>query len=406
MNAGRHIILNRAPQLGADGWIHIVPKGELPNGDAGIIQVLDDAALDSILGNLQSEQDRLGERWPGLYAGREHFIYEDDQDSAALAWFKDFEKRADGIWARADGLTPIGRQAVDNAEYKFTSLVANKQDCEKLPGVSNGLPRYRVLRVDTIGFTNQANGKELLQPITNRLPQDQSAPAPARVTCVETDPIHLVRKVYSGIATIVANRLKRDPGGYDRAHAITAVQNHDLFAAPYEPPRTADNFGRLVNRLMNRTGLSGVAATSRSADEVALLCHRFAPEFSDQPTAVQWDVLWRAAEALAEAGVPVRLLNRAPEGVTEADWKAANSRAADVLDFLIEEKARPVDRGPLVTNPEQARGLFRHAIRRLMGDSIDPRMPGNLTQPQAFNWLKENEPIFWTMAMLSFPQSK
>lgn len=166
MNESHLIILNRQSPIAnrqSDGWIHIVPKGELPNREAGIVQVLDDPALDSILAGIDADRQRLGNKWPGVYAGREHFIYNDEADSAALAWFKDFEKRDDGIWAKADGLTPAGKQVVANSEYKFTSFVADRKDTAKVDG-----NRVRILKIDTIGFTNQANGKELLTPITNR----------------------------------------------------------------------------------------------------------------------------------------------------------------------------------------------------------------------------------------------
>jgi phage I-like protein len=165
MNPTHYIIRNRAEVVTRDGWIHIVPKGELPNHEAGVIQVLDDTALDSILQNIQADADRLGDRWPGIYAGREHFIYNDAQDSAALAWFRDFEKRGDGIWAKDDGLTDIGQEAIRNKRYKFTSFVADRRDTQSLGG-----NRVRILKLDTVGFTNQANGKELLTPITNRQP--------------------------------------------------------------------------------------------------------------------------------------------------------------------------------------------------------------------------------------------
>lgn len=157
------VIFNRAPLSSSDGWIHIVPKGELPNSEAGIVQVLDDQAFDSILDGITKDKNRLGDKWPGVYAGREHFIYDSDKDSAALAWFKDFEKRADGIWAKDDGLTPAGANAVTNREYKFTSFVSDPKQLQKLEG-----KRYRITGIETVGFTNQANGKELLTPITNR----------------------------------------------------------------------------------------------------------------------------------------------------------------------------------------------------------------------------------------------
>jgi len=157
------VIFNRAPLVSTDGWIHIVPKGELPNSQAKIVQILDDTALDSILAGIEKVKNRMGDKWPGIYAGREHFIYQPDQDSAALGWFKEFEKRSDGIWANEDGLTPAGTQAVKNREYKYTSFVADPSDLKKIEG-----KRYRVMGIETVGFTNQANGKELLTPITNR----------------------------------------------------------------------------------------------------------------------------------------------------------------------------------------------------------------------------------------------
>jgi len=176
MNTQRLIIFNRATLEPVDGWIHIVPKGELPNAEAGIVQVLDEQALDSILANIKKDQNRLGDNWPGVYAGREHFIYDADKDSEALAWFKEFEKRANGIWAKDDGLTDIGCEAVQNRRYKFTSFVTDPADLEQLTGKrvgEGGLPKFRVLKIETVGFTNQANGKELLTPIVNRMAGDE-----------------------------------------------------------------------------------------------------------------------------------------------------------------------------------------------------------------------------------------
>src|ERR1035441_4064878 len=99
MKTARLVIVNRTAPLSRDGWIHIVPKGELPNREAGIVQVLDDVSLDAILANIERDKSRLGNRWPGLYAGEEHFYYQDEKSTAAFAWFKEFQKRADGIWA-------------------------------------------------------------------------------------------------------------------------------------------------------------------------------------------------------------------------------------------------------------------------------------------------------------------
>jgi hypothetical protein len=81
-------IFNRAANLTDGDWIHIVPKGELPNREAGIIQVLDQVALNSIMADLAKKKRQLGDRWSGLYGGEEHFLYPDDHSSQAFAWFK------------------------------------------------------------------------------------------------------------------------------------------------------------------------------------------------------------------------------------------------------------------------------------------------------------------------------
>lgn len=174
VSAGTPILFNR-DAIGRDGWIHIVPRGELSNSEAGVVQVLDDRALDSIIKNFKGDSERLGDRWPGVYGGEEHFIYNSDKSSEAFMWAKEFEKRGDGIWARGD-VTDVGEPAIRNKRFKFTSFVTDPQipgSVEKLDG-----NRVRILRVDTFGFTNFANGRHLLTPITNRetLPDNPATP--------------------------------------------------------------------------------------------------------------------------------------------------------------------------------------------------------------------------------------
>jgi hypothetical protein len=161
------LLINRT---GDGGWMHVVPRGELPNKEAGIVQVLDEKALDAILANIASERTRLGDRWPGIYIGEEHFIYNSEQSSSAFGWAKEFEKRGDGIWARPE-LTDTGDVVVKNKRFKFTSFVVDP----KKPGSIEqmGGNKVRILRLDTIGLTNYPNGRELLAPISNR--QTESA---------------------------------------------------------------------------------------------------------------------------------------------------------------------------------------------------------------------------------------
>ncbi len=59
-----------------------------------------------------------------------------------------------------------------NRIYKYTSFVADPADLERVvweaSSFTSSAPRYRVKKIETIGFTNHANGKELLTPIANR----------------------------------------------------------------------------------------------------------------------------------------------------------------------------------------------------------------------------------------------
>lgn len=147
--------------------IHIVPRGELPHKASGVVQVLDDESLDSIMANIEADRTRMGDKWPGIYMGEEHFVYDSGKSSEAFAWAKEFERDEQGIWAVNPDLTDVGRPAVDNKRFKYTSFVTDPNvsgSVEKLDG-----NRVRIKRIDTVGFTNYANGRHLLTPVKNRL---------------------------------------------------------------------------------------------------------------------------------------------------------------------------------------------------------------------------------------------
>ncbi len=115
------------------------------------------------MANIQADKQEQGADWPGIYLGLEHHIFDPAKSSEAYGWLKDFKQDSDGIWAHEDGLTDLGRDAIKNKRFKYTSFVADPSDLEKLGG-----NRARVLRIENVGLTNQANGRELLKPIVNR----------------------------------------------------------------------------------------------------------------------------------------------------------------------------------------------------------------------------------------------
>lgn len=271
MNANQRIVIfNRAPLASANGWIHIVPKGELPNAEAGIVQVLDDASLDSILAGIEKDRNRLGDKWPGIYAGREHFIYDSGKDSAALGWFKDFDKRADGIWAKDDGLTPAGAEAVKNRDYKFTSFVADPKDLKKVEG-----NKYRVLAIETVGFTNYANGKELLNPITNRDFADAGGRSSSSPSAANQQPQPKVKM--KNIATKLG--LAAEASEEAILAEVTKLQNRVTTLEPFEAENT-----RLTNRIaqFDTEQVDGLLADRKITD--AKIVNRLKPVLAGMKT--------------------------------------------------------------------------------------------------------------------------
>jgi hypothetical protein len=173
------LIYNRDGSVGENGWVHIVPRGELPNPEAGIVQVLDEIGLNSIISLFNEEKRRLGDRFPGLYFGVEHHIYDPSQSSEALGWSKELALRDNGVWALLEP-TDIGSVAIKNRRFKFTSFVADTKDVVTLGG-----NRVRVMRIESVGFTNLPNGKDLLVPITNRASDSLKSPRDAQVKSAE-----------------------------------------------------------------------------------------------------------------------------------------------------------------------------------------------------------------------------
>jgi hypothetical protein len=170
------LILNRALPIeyGADEMpkrIHIVPRGELVNDEAGVTQIFDDKSLNSILADLRNRHAQKG----GLYMGEEHFIYDSNKSSQAFAWGKEFGLDDMGIWTTKYEPTDVGAPAIKNKRFKWTSLVADPA----MPGAIEKLGggKIRILKIDTVGFTNYPNGKNLLVPITNRDPNFAGAGA-------------------------------------------------------------------------------------------------------------------------------------------------------------------------------------------------------------------------------------
>ena len=181
-------ILNRDFSHPTDGWYQIEPKGEHPNGAAGVIQVIDDEAMASIV-NRFNEDAAAGKLRHGneLLIDHEHFSDQPDKETRAYGWLTELRARPDGIYGRVRW-SKTGKEAVDGGDYRFFSTEYDSKDCEKCRGsevegktnatgeIDTSLdtrhspqPRVRPSRLAGLTLTNMNNNRGQ-KPITNRGP--------------------------------------------------------------------------------------------------------------------------------------------------------------------------------------------------------------------------------------------
>jgi hypothetical protein len=207
--------------------------------------------------------------------------------------------------------------------------------------------------------------------------------------------------VFNAILAIVRNRTGWN---YHAAFNKVLADNADLMRPSIDATEHTAPFFKLLNRTQSATGLSATASSDRAEGKIAKVANQFFPSLRGAPTCLQWDVLERTALLLEKCGIANRIYDRTGNATaSNADWKDANNRAEDVYSLLDAEATQPVDRGPHLMQqlpPKRMVVAFRSAIRMLMEDDK------TLTLRQAFDRLKDTEPIFWTHAMLSFEPEK
>jgi hypothetical protein len=158
-------ILNRDFQHPADGWYQIEPKGDHPNRSAGIVQIIDEEAICSIVnrfnGDAKEGKLRHGHE---MLVDHEHFADMPDQETRAYGWLQELQNRDDGIYGRIRWTT-TGKAAVDGGDYRFFSTEYDPKDLKVLN--AGQTRRVRPLRLDGLSLTNMNNNRGQ-KPITNR----------------------------------------------------------------------------------------------------------------------------------------------------------------------------------------------------------------------------------------------
>jgi hypothetical protein len=200
---------------------------------------------------------------------------------------------------------------------------------------------------------------------------------------------HAGRDVFNSIVALLRNRTGMD---YTSAFNRVSESNAKLFEKP------GNLFGGdHLTRLFNRTAPS-IEGIEKTTDEIAALAKRFAPQLLSTPTMNQWQVLYGAALELERAGIATRIFNRAPSDLVSAeDWKRANGCAGDVLNFLETKAEQSLDCGQrfLDATDRSIMTAFGSLIRSNMAEE-------SLTRAQAFEKIKQDHPLMWTLAMLAW----
>jgi phage I-like protein len=178
----RKEILNRAGELPADGWLHLVAPGDVrislerDNGEpVTLTQVYDRDGMQAMVNRFASDQQAAGERWAGLLLDWDHFSSDTDKPSEAAGWIMELQLRDDGVWGRVDW-SDAGKAAVLGKRYKFASATHGLNDVQILGG-----GRVRPVHLKKAALTNEHRNKmlkpydpELLNRAADGLPPEET----------------------------------------------------------------------------------------------------------------------------------------------------------------------------------------------------------------------------------------
>jgi len=141
-----------------DGWFHIATPGEWPHKPTGLLQVLDEDAMQSIVASFDDCSKQSN--WPGVLIDFDHQSLDVDKPSVAAGWIVSLEKRPTGIWAQIRW-SDLGKKSIEGGRYRFISPVWRSTDCALL-----GDDRIRPLKLMNCAVTNDPNIKGLF-PLSN-----------------------------------------------------------------------------------------------------------------------------------------------------------------------------------------------------------------------------------------------
>jgi len=247
-------ILNRDFQHPADGWYQIEALGNHPNRAAGVIQIVDTDAANSIVKTF-NHAAAAGKLRHGheMLIDHEHFSDQPDQETRAYGWLQELKNRDDGIYGRIRW-TATGQVAVDGGDYRFFSTEYEPKDLAPvetaLANRKSGMKSVRPLRLSGLTVTNMNNNRGQ-KPITNK---ETMKKLPKNKMCPECD---------------VA--LKRGADG-DNDYECPECGTH--FAGSDEPAATKNKDTKKMNKIANKLGLAAEASEDAILEAVTKIMNR------------------------------------------------------------------------------------------------------------------------------------
>lgn len=212
----------------ADGWYQIERAGEHPNRAAGVVQVVDGDAGQSITSRFNADA-KAGKLQHGheMLIDREHWKHDANKETTAYGWLQELQNRDDGIYGRIRW-TDTGKAAVDGGDYRFFSTEYNPADVKVL---DTSKPEHvRPLRLAGLTLTNMPNNRGQ-KAITNR----EQHPHPSETIPGHPEPalegwFQAVTAMVQGIQNVTKTATIAD---WDNAWKLCKKQHPELYVAAF-----------------------------------------------------------------------------------------------------------------------------------------------------------------------------
>ena len=313
-------ILNREFQHPTDGWYQIEIPGQHPNRAAGVVQVIDNKAVESIVATFNREATEYplkhGHEFPGMLIDHEHFKHDLNKETLAYGWLMQLQNR-NGIPFGKINWTATGKPIVDGGDYRFFSTEYDPEDlqvinCGQTPEL------VRPMRLAGLTLTNQPNNKGGA-PITNRAADQPGRKVQPQIAERHGTPAPALNNWFEAVKTIYKHLLK--PSNYTTSFQDAwnncKKQHPDLYATAF----------------YNDTAADGSAAESKAAtDQVTNLANRVreasGKDFNSSWNFVRSNLPRVFNRQFTKSG---SVLNRERESV---DSRSVQSRAAKLFGRL------------------------------------------------------------------------